>query len=255
MLLVIDVGNTNTKFAILNGTKLCALWKSQTNRWRTSNEYGIWLKQLMEDKGIKGEDFTGAVISCVVPEAIESLFILCKNLFNVKPIIVGKSDVNLGIKFLVDCPDLVGADRLANVVGTSGCYKGPQIIIDFGTATTFDVIDVDGNFHGGVIVPGINLSLEALCRRASMLSGVEVGPTKTIIGKDTKSAMQAGLYWGYVGMIEGLVTRIQGEFGEAMGVVATGGLASLFSDGTDVIKYIDPELTIRGLRIIYERNH
>ena len=254
MLLAIDTGNTNTKFALCENEATRALWRCETNARRTSDEYLVWLSQLMETEGVGHDDITGSIISCVVPDAMDHLVGLCRQISDTPPVIVGEKGVKLGIEVLIDRPEQVGADRLANAVGAFGRHKGPLIAIDFGTATTFDVIDCDGNYRGSVFAPGINLSLEALHMRAAKLPRVEIKPTNQIIGKSTETAMQSGLYWGYVGMIEGLVARIRAEYGEAMGVVATGGLAPLFNDATDAIQKSDPDMTIRGLRLIYERN-
>ena len=254
MILAIDTGNTNSKFALCEGEITHALWRCETNPRRTSDEYLVWLSQLMETEGIDRDQIAGSIISCVVPDALDSLVALCNQITNCSPIVVGSKGMRLGIEVLIDRPDQVGADRLANAVGAFGRHKGPLIVIDFGTATTFDVIDGDGNYRGSAFAPGINLSLEALHMRAAKLPRVEIRPTSSIIGKSTETAMQAGLYWGYVGMIEGLVARIRSEYGEALNVVATGGLAPLFADATDAIQQSDPDMTIRGLRMIYELN-
>ena len=254
MILAIDTGNTNTKFALCEGETTHALWRCETNPRRTSDEYLVWLTQLMETKEINRDQLSGSVISCVVPDALDNLTSLCSQITNSQPIVVGSNGVSLGIKVLIKRPDQVGADRLANAVGAYGRYKGPLIVIDFGTATTFDVIDGDGNYRGSTFAPGINLSLEALHMRAAKLPRVDIRPTCTVIGTTTETAMQAGLYWGYVGMIEGLVARISNEYGESLNVVATGGLAPLFANATDAIEQSDPEMTIRGLRMIYELN-
>lgn len=254
MLLVIDTGNTNTKFALCDGEATHALWRCETNPRRTADEYMVWLSQLMETEGVERDQIAGSIISCVVPDAMDSLVALCQSISETPPIVVGEDGVKLGIEILIDRPDQVGADRLANAVGAYGRHKGPLIVIDFGTATTFDVIDGDGNYRGSVFAPGINPSLEALHMRAAKLPRVEIKPTSQIIGRSTETAMQSGLYWGYVGMIEGLVARIRAEYGDAMGVVATGGLAPLFTDATEVIQQSDPDMTIRGLCMIYERN-
>jgi type III pantothenate kinase len=254
MFLVIDTGNTNTKFALCEGDVTHTLWRCETNPRRTPDEYLVWLSQLMETEGVERGDITGSIISCVVPDALDNLVGLCRRISTKPPIIVGEAGVKLGIEVLIDRPDQVGADRLANTVGAYGRHKGPLIAIDFGTATTFDVIDGDGNYRGSVFAPGINLSLEALHMRAAKLPRVEIKPPSRIIGRSTETAMQSGLYWGYVGIIEGLVARIRAEYGDAMGVVATGGLAPLFTDATDAIQQADPDMTIRGLRMIYELN-
>ena len=254
MILAIDTGNTNTKFALCEGEITLALWRCETNPRRTSDEYLVWLTQLMDTKEINRDQLSGSVISCVVPDALDNLTSLCSQITNSPPIVVGAKGVSLGIDVIINRPEQVGADRLANAVGAYGRHKGPLIVVDFGTATTFDVIDGDGNYRGSAIAPGINLSLEALHMRAAKLPRVDIRPTCSVIGTTTKTAMQAGLYWGYVGMIEGLIARISNEYGEPLNVVATGGLAPLFANATDAIDQSDPEMTIRGLRMIYELN-
>jgi type III pantothenate kinase len=199
-------------------------------------------------------DVTEAIIATVVPETLFSLKTLCRKYFECEPLVVGEPGVTLGIEALVDSPDDVGSDRLVNAVAAHMRYGGPLIIVDFGTATTFDVVDGDGNYFGGIIAPGINLSLEALHMAAAQLPRVAVRRPATVIGKRTVPAMMSGVYWGYIGLIEGLIDRIQDEFGAAMTVVATGGLAPLFAEGTDVIEHLDGELTLRGLAEVYRRS-
>jgi type III pantothenate kinase len=179
---------------------------------------------------------------------------LCRRYFGCEALVVGDEGVRLGIRILLDRPEEVGADRLVNAVGAHKFYPGPLIIIDFGTATTFDVVDGEGNYCGGAIAPGINLSLEALHMAAAKLPRVAIGRPRTVIGKATVPAMRSGVYWGYVGLIEGLVARIQKEFGETMTVVATGGLAPLFVEATDAIQHLRGDLTLRGLLEIHRRN-
>ncbi len=254
MLLTIDCGNTNTVFAVFAGEESRGQWRASTNAERTADEYAIWLSQLMGLKGLKVGDIDDAIISTVVPQALFSLKTLCRRYFDCEPLVVGDSAVDLGIKVLTDRPNEVGADRLVNAVAAHARFSGPLIVVDFGTATTFDVVDGDGNYRGGVIAPGINLSLEALHMAAAQLPRIAVDRPARVIGKGTIGAMQSGVYWGYVGLIEGLVKRIKEEHGGAMTVVATGGLAPLFADGTEVIEHVDPDLTIRGLRDIHRRN-
>jgi type III pantothenate kinase len=191
----------------------------------------------------------------VVPEARFNLTVLCKEHFECQPLIIGDPDIELGIDALIDRPEQVGADRLVNAVAAHSRFGGPLLIVDFGTATTFEIIDGDGNYSGGVIAPGINLSVDALYMAAALLPRVHIRKTDTIIGKATVPMMQSGIFWGYVSMIEGLVRRIREEYGEMLPVVATGGLAPLFAESTDVIEHIDPNMTIRGLEEIYARNN
>ena len=254
MLLAIDSGNTNIVFAVYDGEELRGEWRSSSDSRRTADEYGIWLTQLMALSEITPGDISDAVIATVVPETLFSLKSLCRGYFSCEPLVVGEGDVKLGIEALVDSPDDVGAARLVNAVAAHQRYGGPLIIIDFGTATTFDVVDADGNYFGGIIAPGINLSLDALHSAAAKLPRVAVRRPTSVIGKRTVPAMLSGVYWGYVGLIEGLVARIRDEYGAPMKVVATGGLAPLFGEATDVIEHLDADLTLRGLREIHHRN-
>lgn len=254
MLLAIDSGNTNIVFALYDGTRKCGVWRRANDYRRTADEYGVWLLQLMTHAKLHPEEIDAAIIATVVPDTLFSLKGLCRTYFDVNPMVVGDPAIELGIKALVDTPESVGADRLVNAVAAHEEYGGPLIIIDFGTATTFDVIDRDGNYTGGVIAPGINLSIEALHRAAAMLPRVSVEKPPTVIGKRTTPAMQSGIYWGYVGLIEGLVTRIRAEYGEELPVVATGGLAPLFDAATPAIGRVDGDMTLRGLVSIHARN-
>ena len=254
MLLAIDSGNTNTVFAVYDGDERRGEWRSSSDAGRTADEYGVWLSQLMALGGLGAGDIGDAIIATVVPETLHSLKMLCRTYFSCEPLVVGDPGVELGLRALVDSPDEVGADRLVNAVAAHNRYGGPLVIIDFGTATTFDVVDGDGNYFGGVIAPGINLSLDALHQAAAQLPRIAVQRPKTVIGKRTVPAMMSGVYWGYVGLIEGLIARIEREYGADMTVVATGGLAPLFADGTDVIEHLDPELTLRGLAEVHRRN-
>ncbi len=254
MLLAIDSGNTNTVFAVQDGAELRSQWRAATDASRTAEEYFVWLNQLMRLDGLNPSDISGAIIASVVPQALYNLRTLARRYFNCDPLIVGESDLDLGLEIKVDRPAEVGADRLVNAVAAHHCYDGPLIILDFGTATTFDVIDSDGSYLGGIIAPGINLSIEALNRAAAKLPLIAIERPERVIGTGTISAMQSGIYWGYISLIEGLVRRIEEEFGAAMTVIATGGLASLFGDATEVIRHIDKDLTIRGLVEIYNRN-
>ncbi len=254
MLLAIDSGNTNTVFAIFEGDDCRAQWRAATAAERTADEYAVWLHQLMEFKGIATTAIDAAIIATVVPQGLFSLRSLCRQYFGCEPVVVGEEGVDLGIEVLIDRPDEVGADRLVNAVAAHASYPGPLIVIDFGTATTFDAVDANGSYLGGSIAPGINLSLEALHMAAAQLPLVAVDRPGQVIGKGTIEAMQSGIYWGYLGLIEGLVSRITGELGEPVTVVATGGLAPLFGKGTEVIQHVDADLTIRGLREIHRRN-
>ncbi len=254
MLLAIDSGNTNIVFAVFEGEQVRGEWRSSTTTDRTADEYGVWLNQLMTIAGLSAKDIDSVIIATVVPATLFSLKTLSRKYFSVEPLVVGEPEVALGLAVHLDRPEEVGADRLVNAVAAHKCYQGPLIVIDFGTATTFDVIDAQGNYCGGAIAPGPNLSLEALHAAAAKLPRVAIGRPKAVIGKATVPAMQSGIFWGYVGLLEGLVARIRAEFGQPMTVVATGGLAPLFKDATTVIDHIDSDLTLRGLLEIYRRN-
>lgn len=254
MLLAIDSGNTNIVFAVYDGETVRGEWRSSTDPERTADEFGVWLMQLVAVENIQRSDINAAIIASVVPALVFSLKTLCRRYFHCEPLVVGDDGVDLGLNIILDRPEEVGADRLVNAVAGHKFYKGPLIVIDFGTATTFDVVDGEGNYLGGAIAPGINLSLEALHMAAAKLPRVAVERPKQVIGKATVPAMQSGVFWGYIGLIEGLVTRIKAEFGSPMTVLATGGLAPLFAESTTVIDHLDPDLTLRGLLEIHRRN-
>lgn len=254
MLLSIDAGNTNTVFAISDGDTLRGEWRAETSASRTADEYLIWLTQLMTMEGIKREDIDGAIIATVVPQALFALRQMCAKYFCANPLVIGDPAVDLGLGINLDRPDVVGADRLVNAVAAHASYKGALIIIDFGTATTFDVVAENGDYEGGIIAPGVNLSLEALHGAAAKLPRIAVERPQAIIGKDTVPAMQSGIYWGYVSLIDGLVKRIKHEYEKPMTVIATGGLASLFRHSALSIDHVDLDLTMRGLRSIYNKN-
>ena len=254
MLLSIDSGNTNVVFGVSDGKTRRGVWRCHNNPKRTADEYAVWLTQLMSLGGITPGDIEAAIIASVVPEARFNLTVLCRSHFDCEPLVIGDPGLDMGIGALIDRPEQVGADRLVNAVAAHSRFGGPLIIVDFGTATTLDVIDADGNYAGGVIAPGINLSVDALYMASALLPRVHIRKPDTVIGKATVPAMQSGIFWGYVAMIEGLVERIRGEYGVVLPVVATGGLAPLFAESTDVIGEIDRDMTIRGLEEIYARN-
>lgn len=254
MLLAIDAGNTNTVFAVHDGEKLHSEWRATTQHGRTADEYMVWLSQLMQLDGLTPSDIDAAIIATVVPQALHGLQTLCRRYLDCEPMLVGAPEVDLGLKIALDNPSEVGADRLINAVAAHRRYKGPLVVVDFGTATTFDVVDKDGTYHGGVIAPGINLSTEALHQAAAQLPHIAIKRPAQVIGKGTLGAMQSGIFWGYVGLIEGLLSRIQEEFGQKLTVVGTGGLAPLFREGTDAIEHLDLDLTIQGLVQIHQQN-
>ena len=253
MLLVIDAGNTNVVFAVRDGDAWRGTWRIRTDAQRTSDEYAAWLLALLDRAGIAQAQLNLAVIGTVVPAALYHLRRLCRDWFSIEPLIA-RASLDWGFAIKVDNPDEVGADRLVNALAGHDRFGGPLIVVDFGTATTFDVVDADGAYLGGVIAPGINLSIEALHHAAARLPRIGIGRPQAVIGRSTVPAMQSGIYWGYVGLIEGLIGRIKAEFGRPMKVVATGGLAPLFAEGTLMIGQIEPDLTLDGLRMLAERN-
>lgn len=253
MLLVVDAGNTNIVFAVREGDTWRGTWRIRTDPQRTSDEYAVWLLALLDRCGIKPESISAAVIGTVVPAALYHLRRCVREWFQVEPL-VARATLDWGFEIKVDNPGEVGADRLLNALAGHQSFGGPLIVVDFGTATTFDVVDQTGAYLGGVIAPGINLSLEALHQAAARLPRIGMGRPQAVIGRATVPAMQSGVYWGYVGLVEGLITRIKTEFGGPMQVVATGGLAPLFAEGTVMIEHIEPDLTLDGLRLLAARN-
>lgn len=254
MLLAINANNTNTVFSVWDGAQLRGDWRAATDAKRTADEYVVWIDHLLTLDGLKRQEIDGSIIASVVPEANFNLVTLCRRYFASNPLVVGAPDVELGVQALVDRPEEVGADRLVNTVAAHDRYQSPLIVVDFGTATTFDVVDGDGNYRGGVIAPGINLSLHALHLAAAKLPSVPIRRTDRVIGTSTVACMQSGIFWGYIGLVEGVVARIKREFGAPMRVIATGGLAPLFDGATNAIERTDPHLTLWGLRLIYDRN-
>ena len=254
MLLAIDCGNTNTLFAVHNGQDWIAQWRSGTDSTRTADAHAVWLSQLMALQGFKLADITGCVISTVVPQALFNLRNLSRRYCNAEPVIVGEPGVLMDIEVRLDRPQDAGADRLVNALGARSVYDGPLIIIDSGTATTFDVIAADGAFEGGIIAPGINLSMQALHAAAAKLPRVAIAKPQRVMGKDTVSAMQSGVFWGYIDLIDGLVNRLKTEWGAPMTVIATGGVVSLFEGASRTIDHYDGDLTIRGLMEVWKLN-
>ena len=253
MLLAIEQGNTNTLFAVHDGGEWIAQWRAATEASRTADEYAVWLNQLLVMKGLRFEALTGCIISSVVPQSIFNLRNLARRYLRIEPLVIGEN-VDLGIPVRIGKPSEAGADRLVNAVGASLAYPGDLLLIDSGTATTFDIVAADGGFEGGLIAPGINLSLQALHEAAAKLPRIAIQKPEHVIGKGTVEAMQSGVFWGYISLIEGLVARIKAEWGKPMTVVGTGGVASLFEGATDSIDHFDSDLTIRGLLEIWRRN-
>lgn len=253
MLLAINAGNTNVSFCVFDGDKKRGAWRASSDSKRTADEFAAWLTHLMALNGLQPADIKAVIVAIVVPEMLFSLKTLCRQYFNCDPMLIGDKSVDLGVKVLIDKPEQAGADRLVNAVEAHARWGGPLIVVDFGTATNFDIVDGDGNFIGGVIATGINLSLKALYEAAALLPRIGVRRPSRVIGKDTVSAMESGIYWGYTGLVEGLVARIEKEFGGKMKVIATGGLAPLFQDA---IRFdaVEVDLTLNGLLRVYKRN-
>ena len=253
MLLCIDCGNTNTVFSVWDGARFIATWRIATNHQRTGDEYFVWLSTLIGAAKLDLK-IEAAIISSTVPRVVFNLRVLCNRYFDCRPLVVGKPECALPVAPRVDQGTTVGPDRLANTVAGFARHGGDLIVVDFGTATTFDVVDTDGAYIGGAIAPGVNLSLEALHMAAAALPHVDVSKPPQVIGTNTVACMQAGVYWGYVGLVEGLVAKIRAERGRKMKVIATGGLASLFEQGTEGFDAVEDDLTLHGLVLIHRYN-
>ncbi|MGX7895150.1 type III pantothenate kinase [Tsuneonella sp. HG222] len=257
MLLAVDVGNTNVVFALMDPgaspgqpAEIRTRWRIATDPRRTADEYAVWLLQLMAIEGVERSAVEKIIVSTVVPRARHNLEVLASKYFGVAPIFAG--DEGWGIEIDVDEPHTLGADRAVNAIAAHAKYGGDLIVIDYGTATTFDVVDYNGAYKGGIIAPGINLSLDALVNNTAKLSriAIESPRTDSVIGRNTEDQMQIGVFWGYVAMMEGLIARIRAEIGRPAKVVATGGLAILFDQHTDIFDHVDADLTLHGLALI-----
>lgn len=253
MLLCIDTGNTNTVFSVWDGTSFLGTWRASTEHQRTADQYFVWLTTLMQAQGIKAE-ITEVIISSAVPRVVFNLRVLCDRYFNCRPLVVGKPDCALPAEPRVDPGTRVGADRLANAAGAFDRHGGNVVVVDFGTATNFDVVAVDGAYVGGVIAPGVNLSLEALAMGTAALPHVDISQPERVIGTNTVACIQSGVFWGYTGLIQGITDRIRKEFGRDMKVVGTGGLAPLFAQGDILFDTIEDDLTMYGLTVIHRYN-
>lgn len=254
MLLAIDAGNTNLVFALVDDHSIKARWRIATDPRRTADEYAVWLHQLLELEGYSKADVSAVVIGTVVPRALHNLEVLATKYFEVEPLIAGRGKAAWPLQLDVDEPQNVGADRALNAIAAHAKYRGDLLIIDFGTATTFDVVTPSGAYVGGIIAPGINLSLDALVSAAAKLPriAIEAPEDRTVVGRTTQSQMLIGIYWGYVAMIEGLAQRLKSEIGKPLTVIATGGLATLFDKHTNVFDAIEPDLTIQGLSLLHD---
>jgi type III pantothenate kinase len=258
MLLAIDAGNTNIVFALVDSERVIrARWRIATDPRRTGDEYAVWINQLLHLEGMSMRDVEAVIISTVVPRALHNLEVLAEKYFGVAPLVAGKGSAQWHMNVDVPMPHTLGADRAVNAIAAHAAYQGDLIIIDFGTATTFDHIDYNGAYKGGIIAPGINLSLDALFSNAAKLPRIAIEAPRdddSVIGRTTEDQMLIGVFWGYVAMMEGLVARMRKEIGRPAKVIATGGLAILFDQKTDLFDAIVPDLTITGLALLYERS-
>lgn len=254
MVLVFDVGNTNTVIGVFNGEELVTQWRIRTDSLKTADEYGMMVRSLFESRELDMSLVKAVVISSVVPSLMLEMEWMTGKYFHCKPLVI-EPGIKTGLSIKYENPREVGADRVVNAVAAYHKYGGPLIIIDFGTATTFCVLNAQGEYLGGAIAPGIKISTEALVNRASKLPRVELVKPRSIIGRNTINSMQSGIIYGFVGQVEGIVNRMKKEIGDDPRVVATGGLAPIIASETDVIDIIDEFLTLDGLRMIYEMNH
>ena len=255
MLLAIDAGNTNLVFALLDGDEIKARWRIATDPRRTGDEYAVWLSQLMAIEGIERGQVDAMIVSTVVPRARHNLDVLGEKYFGLTPLIAGEGAAGWDFPIDVDEPRSLGADRAVNAIAAHAAHPGDLIVIDFGTATTFDVVDFNGAYKGGIIAPGINLSLDALVNNTAKLPriAIEAPRDTTVTGRNTEDQMLIGVFWGYVAMMEGLVARLRAEIGRPAKVIATGGLALLFDERTQIFDAVDTDLTLTGLAILAER--
>lgn len=253
MLLVIDVGNTNMVLGVYKDTELLDHWRISTDRQRTTDEYGVLIRELFYLNNLRADDINAIIISSVVPPVVPTLERMCQRYFGLSPLLIGPG-VKTGMDIRYDNPREVGADRIVNAVAAYEKYGGPVIIVDFGTATTFCAVDAKGVYLGGSICPGIGIATEALVQRTAKLPRIELKRTDSVICRNTIESMQAGVFYGFVGQVEGIVTRMRRELDMSARVVATGGLAVVIAPATKAIDVVEPMLTLEGLRIIYERN-
>lgn len=254
MIFVLDIGNTNTVLGVFEEDTLKYEWRIQTDRHKTEDEFGMLIKSLFDFKGLAFSQIEGIIISSVVPPIMQALEKMCQLYFNIDPLVVGKNEINATLQISYPNPKEIGADRIVNAVGAIDLYDSPLIIIDFGTATTFCYVDENKAYHGGIIAPGIKISMDALYSFASKLPKIEIEKPKNIVGQSTVEAMQSGVYYGYVGQVDGIVNRIKEDMEVEPTVIATGGLAPLIARGSETIHHIEKHLTLKGLYIIYEKN-
>lgn len=254
MLLCIDCGNTNTVFSVWDGSRFRATFRSSTEHQRTADQYWVWFSQLMEHRGVPIE-IDEVIISSTVPRVVFNLRVFCASYFDTRPLVVGKPECGLPVPPRVEPGVRPGPDRLANAAGAFDRHGGDVVVVDFGTATNFDVVASDGAYVGGVIAPGVNLSLEALHMGAAALPHVDITQPERVIGTNTVACIQSGVFWGYTGLIEGLTARIRAEYGAPMKVIGTGGLAPLFAQAGALFDCIEDDLTMHGLTVIHTFNN
>lgn len=252
MLMAIDAGNTNIVFALYDGESVLHSWRCKTDAARTADEYASWLYPLLTAASLNFGNVSSAIISSVVPDANFNLKKVCEKYFECQWVMVGPELVSSTLKIKLNKPEELGADRIVNALAVKTHYRYPAVVVDFGTATTFDVVDAEGAYCGGVIAPGVDLSMSALHQAAAKLPKISIRKPDHVIGRDTVGAMQSGVYWGYISMIEGVIARISKEMGVKPFVMATGGLAPLISQGTDIIEQTDDDLTLKGLIAIHK---
>ena len=255
MLLAADVGNTNVVFALFDGREIKARWRIATDPRRTGDQYAVWLLQLLQIEGYARDDVKQIIIGSVVPRAIHNLTVLAEKYFDITPLIAGEGAAQWGFMIDVDQPSSLGADRALNTIAAHAKYPGDKIVVDFGTATTFDAVDFNGTYKGGIIAPGINLSLDALVGNTAKLPRIAIRSPETdnVIGRNTEDQMLIGVFWGYIAMMEGLIERMRQQIGRPANVIATGGLAVLFDQHTRMFSAVDTDLTLDGLALLAER--
>lgn len=255
MIFVIDIGNTNTVLGVFREGNLQYEWRIQTDRHKTEDEFGMLFKSLFDFRGLQFSQIEGIIISSVVPPIMYALEKMCKTYFGITPLVIGKDDVILDIDIQYPQPKEIGADRIVNAIGAIASHEGSIIIIDFGTATTFCYVSEQHAYIGGIIAPGIKISMDALYHHASKLPKIEIERPEQIIGKSTVGAMQSGVYYGYIGQVDGIVNKIKEQMGSDATVIATGGLARLIAVGSETIDFVEEHLTLKGLYEIYEKNN
>ena len=254
MIFVLDTGNTNTVLGVFKNGELIHEWRIKTDRHKTEDEFGMLIKSLFDHKGILFSEFEGVIISSVVPPIMVALEAMCKVYFNLEPLIIGRENVDPFLKICYPNPEEIGADRIVNAVSAIEEFDVPLIIVDFGTATTFCYVNEQKEYMGGIIAPGIKISMEALYEKASKLPKIEIQQPPSVLGTSTVTAMQSGVFYGYIGQVDGIIGRIKNQVKTNPTVIATGGLANLLAEESATIDYVDQHLTLKGLYLIYQKN-